>query len=107
MVRLEEYARDDQRFPGTIDAPNAWYRVDCAFLEIPAGMHDLVDPSLPGIGEIGSPVALDLDTMGPVGRRVSSVGSLRGGKMQEYWTYAIDINYVLDLLDVDVVSTLP
>jgi hypothetical protein len=184
VVRLEEYARDDQRFPGVIDAPNAWYRVDCAFLEIPGGMHDLVDPLLPGIGEIGSPLALDLETMGPVGRRVTSVGSRRGvqsgkivafsyefhdgqeaiytdyliigdddldergvqvtrtafsdhgdsgkiiltdddthnvvallwggwqkrlrrGKMQEDWTYAIGINYVLDLLDVDVVSTLP
>jgi hypothetical protein len=32
---------------------------------------------------------------------------LRRGKMQEDWTYAIGINYVLDLLDVDVVSTLP
>ena len=31
---------------------------------------------------------------------------LRRGKMQEDWTYAIDINYVLDLLVVDVVSTL-
>ena len=146
-------------------------------------MDALIDPELPGIGPVGSPLALDLDTMGPVGRRVTSVGGRRGlqrgtiaafsyefydqqepgytdyliigdddvnsegvqvtrtafsdqgdsgkiivtddanknvvallwggwqqrlrhGKMQEGWTYAIDINYVLNLLDIDIVSTL-
>lgn len=183
VVRLEEYVQDQNRFPGIIDQPNAWYRVDCAFLELASGMDTLIDPVLPGIGEIGDPLPLDLDTMGPVGQRVTSVGSRRGvqsgkivafsyefhdrqeavytdyliigdddvneqgvqvtrtafsdhgdsgkvivtddedrnlvallwggwqkrlrrGKMQEDWTYAIDINYVLDLTDVDLVSTL-
>ena len=183
VIRLEEYVQDQNRFPGIIDQPNAWYRVDCAFLELAAGMDALIDPALPVVGRIGEPLTLDLDTMGPVGRRVSSVGSRRGvqsgtimafsyefhdgqdaiytdyliigdddlneqgvqvtrtafsdhgdsgkiivtddpahnvvallwggwqkrlrrGKMQEDWTYAIDVNYVLELLDVEVVSTL-
>ena len=184
VIRLAEYVRDQHRFPGIIDQPNAWYRVDCAYLELTNGMDTLIDPALPGIGQVGTPLALDLDTMGPIGRRVTSVGSRRGvqsgtiaafsyefhdgqdavytdyliigddevneegvqitrtafsdhgdsgkiivtddddhnvvallwggwqkrlrrGRMQEDWTYAIDINYVLDLLDVDVVSDLP
>ena len=183
VIRLKDYVHDQDRFQGIIDQPKAWYRVDCAFLELASGMDVLIDPELPGIGPVGSPLALDLDTMGPVGRRVTSVGSRRGlqrgtiaafsyefydqqkagytdyliigdddvnsqgvqvtrtafsdqgdsgkiivtddadknvvallwggwqqrlrhGKMQEDWTYAIDINYVLNLLDIDIVSTL-
>ena len=29
-------------------------------------------------------------------------GRLRQGRQQENWTYAIDINYVCDLLEVDI-----
>ena len=183
VIRLSEYVQDQQRFPGIIDQPNAWYRVDCAFLELASGMDTQIDPALPGIGPVGAPLPLDLDTMGPLGRGVTSVGSRRGvqkgrivafsyefhdgqvaiytdyliigddnlnergvqvtrtafsdhgdsgkiivtdddthsvvallwggwqkrlrrGKMQEDWTYAIDINYVLDRMDVDVVTGL-
>ena len=177
--RLVEYVRDDQRFPGIIDLMNDWYRVDCAFLELSPHIADDTNRELPGIGRVGQPLPLDLDTMGPLGRKVTSVGSRRGvqsgtivafsyefndgtyniytdyliigeedvdehgrevtttafsdhgdsgkvivtddwqhnvvallwggwqkrlrpQKMQEKWTYAIDINYVLRLLKVDI-----
>ena len=177
--RLFEYVSDEARFPGIIDLKNEWYRVDCAFVELSSDIADDTNRELPGIGRVGKPLPLDIDTMGPVGRRVTSVGSRRGlqsgtiaafsyeyndgvhsiytdyliigdedldehgrqvtrtafsdhgdsGKiivtddiqhnvvallwggwqerlrpqrMQENWTYAIDINYVLDLLTVDI-----
>ena len=183
VTRLLEEVRDEDRFPGLIDEARAFYRVDCAFIELTTNMHSLVDPELPGLGTVGAPLELDLDTMGPVGRSVTSVGSRRGlqrgrivafsyeyfdegasvytdyliigdddvdergvqvtrtafsdhgdsgkiivtdddqrnvvallwggwqkrlrpGKMQEDWTYAIDINFVLKRLDVEIVSTL-
>jgi hypothetical protein len=179
--RLFDFVRDDQRFPEIINLPNEFYRVDCAFIELDADIADSTNLELPRIGRIGAPLALDLDTMGPVGRRVTSVGSRRGvqrgtivafsyefddgvnsiytdyliigdedvdesgrqitrtafsdhgdsgkiivtdddqhnvvallwggwqerlrpQKMQENWTYAIDINFVLDLLQVDIDS---
>lgn len=177
--RLFELVRDDQRFPGIINLPNEFYRVDCAFLELDPDIADNTNLELHRIGRIGAPLALDLGTMGPLGRRVTSVGSRRGvqrgtivafsyeyndgvnsiytdyliigdedvdengrqitrtafsdhgdsgkiivtdddqhnvvallwggwqerlrpRKMQENWTYAIDINFVLDLLKVDI-----
>ena len=177
--RLFEYIHDDQRFPGVIDLLNEYYRVDCAFVELDADIADNTNLELPGIGSIGAPLNLDLATMGPLGHKVTSVGSRRGvqsgtivafsyeyndgvnsiytdyliigdedvdengrhvtrtafsdhgdsgkiivtdddqhnvvallwggwqkrlrpRKMQENWTYAIDINFVLDLLNVDI-----
>ena len=177
--RLFEYIHDDQRFPGVIDLLNEYYRVDCSFLELDTDIADNTNLELPGIGSIGAPLNLDLASMGPLGRRVTSVGSRRGvqdgtiiafsyeyndgvnsiytdyliigdedvdengrqitrtafsdhgdsgkiivtdddehnvvallwggwqkrlrpRKMQENWTYAIDINFVLDLLNVDI-----
>ena len=179
-----EYVLDEDRFAGLIDEPNAFYRVDCALLKLTGEIADSIDPELPHVGAVGPPLPLDLNTMGPLGKRVTSVGSRRGkqsgtvvafgyefidasgasvytdlliigdedrdeqgrqvtrtafsdhgdsgkiivtddaehnavallwggwhkrlrtGREQENWTYAIDINYVLDLLDADVVSAL-
>ena len=181
--RLKEYVTDEQRFDGVFDDPDAFYRVDCAFIELKSHMYSQIDPRLPGLGEIGAPLPLDLNTMGPVGTRIAGVGGRRGlqrgiivafayeyhdgtqkvftdylilgdeqvnqqgieliptafsnpgdsgklivtddenhnavallwggwlqrlrpGKMQEDWTYAIDINYVLKTLDLELVTSL-
>jgi len=77
VTQLYEYIPDERRFPN-INQQNAYYRVDCAYLELLPDMEDKIDPRLFGIGRIGAPLPLDLDTMGPVGRRVVSVGSRRG-----------------------------
>lgn len=181
-VRSEEFLDDEDRFPGDIDEHQARFRVDCAFAKLSPNINRSdVDPRLPVLSEdgeriehrrIGEPLALDLDTMGPLGRRVIGVGrtrsfqrgtivafayehqdapsdarytdyliigdepdefsdpgdsgkliltdeeepkpvallwggwweKLRSGKDQENWTYAIDINIVLDLLNIDIVS---
>ncbi len=76
--RLFEYIHDDQRFPGVIDLLNEYYRVDCSFLELDTDIADNTNLELPGIGSIGAPLNLDLASMGPLGRRVTSVGSRRG-----------------------------
>ena len=78
VKRLYEDVSDEDRFPGVVDEPREYYVVDCAFVALkPAIVRD-IDPKLPSIGKIGPPLPLDLDTMGPVGRRVTSVGQRRG-----------------------------
>jgi hypothetical protein len=77
VTRLYEYIPDERRFPNT-NQQDAYYRVDCAYLELRPDMADKIDPHLFGIGKIGTPLPLDLDTMGPIGQRVVSVGSRRG-----------------------------
>ena len=178
---LYEWVRDEHRLEGIVDEPNALYRVDCAFVELSAEIDDAdVEPRLPLIddadqvtyAELGEPLALDFDTMGPVGYQVLGVGrtrslqrgkitafgyefhdvgpasrytdyliigedgtefsdpgdsgklivtdddnlrpvallwggwreQLRVGRGQENWTYAIDINQVLELLGVTIVT---
>lgn len=76
-TRLHEYIPDERRFP-RVNQQNAFYRVDCAYLELLPDMADMIDPHLFGIGNIGAALPLDLNTMGAVGRRVISVGSRRG-----------------------------
>ena len=181
---LLEYVTDEHRFPGVVDEPETYYRIDCAFIQLFPQMAAHIDPELPGLGTIGAPLQLDLNSMGPVGKRVAGVGGRRGlqkgeikafayeyndgankiytdylivgdeqinqdgieliptafsnpgdsgklivtdddehnavallwggwmqrlrsGKMQEDWTYAIDINYVLERLNLELVTTLP
>jgi len=81
-----EYVPDEARFPGVIDEADSKYRVDCAFIEL-AGNLELgdVDPLYPILNksgkiekkELGDPLPLDLDSMGPLGQRVISVGQRR------------------------------
>ncbi|MEO9604034.1 MAG: hypothetical protein ABJG18_12040, partial [Lentilitoribacter sp.] len=181
---LLEYATDEHRFPGVVDEPETYYRIDCAFIQLLPQIAPHIDPELPGLGTIGAPLQLDLNSMGPVGKRVAGVGGRRGlqkgeikafayeyndgankiytdylivgdeqinqdeieliptafsnpgdsgklivtddeehnavallwggwvqrlrpGKMQEDWTYAIDINYVLERMNLELVTTSP
>ena len=182
-LTVQEFLRDEERFAGVVDEPNARFRVDCAYAVFRKTItrQDL-DPRLPVLSDdgtlerrvIGEPIPLDLDTMSPIGTRVVGVGrtssyqrgtitafayehrdeeddarytdyliagddsnpfsqpgdsgkiiltdesiprpiallwggsyeKLRPGKDQEKWSYAIDINVVLHLLDVDIVSEL-
>ena len=171
---------DQARFGGLIDESNAVYRVDCAFAALDTDIAlDDIDPRIPLLDEVGAivptemgePVPLDLDTMGPIGQRVIGIGRTRsfqrgtivgfgyefvdevgdsrytdylimgddpdqfsapgdsgkliltdetvprpvallwGGWMerlsnfreQQDWTYAIDINVIMELLGVDLV----
>ena len=58
-------------------------------------------------GDSGKIILTDERTPRPVALHWGgSYEKLRPGKDQEKWSYAIDINVVLDLLDVDVVSEL-
>lgn len=179
VTKMVENVRDEQRLAGLIDEPNAFFRVDCAFAELPPDLPVAdIDARMPilnqedqvQIQQIGEPVSLDLDTMGPVGQKVLSVGRtrslqrgtiaafayefrdadyasyytdfliigeeeggfsapgdsgklivtddqeyrpvallwggwqqrLRHGREQEKWSYAIDINFILNQLNVDL-----
>ncbi len=167
-----EYDPDEYYFNKLINEEEAYYRVDCSFIELSDQAAKLAKPGLHDLGAIGSPLPLDLSTMGPLGRRVVSIGRTRGiehgtivafgyewfdeeqsiytdylvigdagqvfsdhgdsGKLivtddakqnavallwggwyerlrrghgQENWTYAIDVNKVLNKLEVDIATT--
>ncbi|MEM7130245.1 MAG: hypothetical protein AAF702_28200 [Chloroflexota bacterium] len=77
---------DEARFPGIIDEPTARYHVDCAFAELNpmVALADL-DAKIPTLDsgdniahrELGDPLPLDLDTLGPLGMPVLGIGRTR------------------------------
>jgi hypothetical protein len=73
-----EYDPDEYYFNNLIDEEDAYYRVDCAFVELSDTARSLARPGLHRLGDIGDPLELDLGTMGPIGRRVVSIGRTRG-----------------------------
>jgi len=73
-----EYDPDDYYFNGLIDEEDAYFRVDCAYVELSDQAAPLARPGLHKLGSIGAPLPLDLRTMGPLGRRVVSIGRTRG-----------------------------
>ena len=86
VTKTFETVTDQARFGGLIDESNAVYRVDCAFAPLDSDIaQDDVDPRIPRLDdagaivptEMGKPVPLDLDTMGPIGQRVIGIGRTR------------------------------
>jgi hypothetical protein len=69
---------DEYYFNGLIDEEDAYYRIDCAFVEVQDAAAPLLKPGLHRLGSIGAPIPLDLNTMGPIGRKVVSIGRTRG-----------------------------
>ena len=86
VSKVFEYLPDEVRFPGIVDLPENDYRVDCAFAPLhPTRPISDIDPRVPVLNEqdeveyheLGDPVPLDLDTMGPIGQKVFAVGRTR------------------------------
>lgn len=73
-----EYDADQDYFNGLIDEADAYYRIDCAYVELSDAATSISQPGLHRLGNIGAPIPLDLNTMGPIGQRVVSVGRTRG-----------------------------
>ena len=178
VAQMFERVLDQDHFDGVINEPDSFVRVDCAFAALHQDVADVdVDVRLPIVdaegniqpAQMGQPLVLDLDTMGPIGKRVLGIGRtrsqqtgtvvafayeynddrtqsvytdwlisgddeggfsapgdsgklivtedglrpvgllwggwqqrLRTSREQEKWSYGIDINQVMDLLDVDI-----
>ncbi len=81
-----ERIADHVRFPGVVNDPQAYFTIDCAFAELLTGfpLSD-IEPRLPLVNDnddvvlatLGDPLALDLDTLGPLGTPVVAVGRTR------------------------------
>jgi hypothetical protein len=69
---------DEYYFQGLIDEEDAYYRIDCAFVDVQDAALPLVKAGLYRLGSVGAPLPLDLETMGPLGRKVISIGRTRG-----------------------------
>lgn len=85
-TKLLEWVPDEKRLKGIVNERRAKFRVDCAFVELSAQIDDAdIEPRLPVLDaggrvkyvELGEPVDLDLNTMGPVGQAVVGVGRTR------------------------------
>ncbi len=99
-----ELINDEVRFPGIVDEPTAEYRVDCAFAELhpTVDLADL-DAKIPILDandnivlkELGNPLPLDLDTLGPLGIPVLGVGRTRSFQrgIVAGFAYSFDVYY--------------
>jgi len=105
VEKMQEFIRDENRFPGVINEPNAIYRVDCAFARLVSSIDEAdIDTRIPVVnaeGEIelltmGAPLELDIDTMGPLGKSVIGVGrtqSFQRGKIVAFaYEHLDDLN---------------
>lgn len=73
-----ELEPDEKYFNALIDEQNAYYRLDCAFIELSDAVIESARPGLHRLGSIGAPATLELSTMGPLGKKVVSIGRTRG-----------------------------
>lgn len=69
---------DEKYWGGLINEIDAQYRIDCAFIELSDEALDVARSGLHRLGSIGTPLPLDLQTMGPLGKKVISIGRTRG-----------------------------
>lgn len=86
VKRVVEQIADEVRFPGVVDDPVAFYTIDCAFAELSSdfALSD-IEPRLPLVNDrddvvladLGEPLSLDLETLGPLGSSVVGVGRTR------------------------------
>ena len=103
VKRVVDLIADEVRFPGIVDEPESHYNVDSAFVELLPNLSlDDIEPRLPLIDDqdeltltnLGSPLPLDLDTLGPLGTSVVSVGCTRSfqkGHIAAFaYTYSVD-----------------
>jgi len=56
---------------------DAYYRIDCAFVDVQDAALPLVKPGLYRLGSVGAPLPLDLETMGPA-----------RSKCHQHWAHA-------------------
>lgn len=72
-----EYRADDQWLEG-INEPFAFVRTDAAFVAAGEGVAPLLSNNVPGVGAMGAPFEVDLNTMEIIGMPVKKVGRTTG-----------------------------
>lgn len=87
---MEEYAADEDWYQGIIDESLSAVRCDCAFVEVMDALQSLVRPGLHVIGDTGSLLRVDINTMDIVGQRVISIGRTRGVERGTIVAYAYE-----------------
>lgn len=81
--RVAEYIPDDRWIPG-VDEPDAFVRIDAAFVGVRSKYSKFLKNQVPGgeddgkSAKMGAPLALDLDSMAPIGLPVKKVGRTTG-----------------------------
>ncbi len=87
---MKEFAADEDWYEGIIDESLSSVRCDCAFVEVLDALQSLVNPGLHIIGDTGSLLRVDVNTMDIIGQRVISVGRTRGVQRGTIVAYAYE-----------------
>ena len=87
---MKEYAADEDWYEGIIDEDLSSVRCDCAFVEVEDDLQSLVRPGLHVIGNTGSLLRVDRNTMNIIGQRVISIGRTRGVERGTIVAYAYE-----------------
>jgi hypothetical protein len=85
-LQIVGYTRDTQvvaphtpRDPDDLESfTDARHRIDAAFVGFPQKPGAAIKLGVFGLGALGKPYVLDIDTMGPIGRDVQSIGQASG-----------------------------
>lgn len=73
-----EHEADEDWYGGVIDEARSYVRCDCGFVPVDEHLEAYVEAGLHRIGDTGSLLRIDADTMDIIGQKVISVGRTRG-----------------------------
>lgn len=77
--KVIEYVEDQEWYGPLIDEPNAFVRVDCAFVRMaPTFNRTDINPQMMGVGQLGSVKDISIDDMSIIGQKVLRVGRTTG-----------------------------
>ncbi len=93
-----EYIPDDEWIQG-IDEKYAFVRCDAAFIEIESNLVHLLRNIVPGVGRMGEPFQIDLDSMDIIGMPVKKVGRTTGLQQGTVVAFGYGITSEEDYLD--------
>ncbi len=87
---MKEFAADEEWYGGIIDESLSDVRCDCAFVQVLDQLQPLLRSGLHIIGDTGSLLRVDINTMDIIGQRVISIGRTRGVQRGTIVAYAYE-----------------
>ncbi len=88
--RVRTRVTDAAWYQGVIDESFSSVRCDCAFVQVSDALQSLVKPGLHVIGNTGSVLPINPDTMDIIGQKVISIGRTRGVQRGTIVAYAYE-----------------
>lgn len=77
--KVIEYVEDQDWYGSLVDEPDAFVRVDCAFVRFASTFDEAnINPQMMGVGQLGPVKNISLDDMSIIGQKVLRVGRATG-----------------------------